>query len=193
MADDPCAPDSDAPPGNPTPGNPTPGCDSSADDETAERFPASGLLRAARRRADLSQRELAARANVSSSTVGRIEAGTLAPSLGTLIRLLRVAGMKLVAIDPERRLVEPMHTFGGALDGADRRYPSHLDTILDPRMGEWWGDRFGLARPPDTFRRDRTLRDAQRARSRWEVRVAQTRHIIPPPRIVPDGRTGRRL
>ena len=161
--------------------------------EPSTRFPAGGLVRAARRRADLSQRALAERAHLSRSTVGRIESDDLVPSLGTLVRLLRVSGMRLVAIDSERRLVEPMDTFDGALNGAERRYPSHLDTILDPRMGEWWGDRFGLARPPETFHRDRARRDAQRARSRWEVRVAQTRHIIPPPRIVPDGRPWRPL
>ena len=36
-------------------------------------------------------------------------------------------------------------------DGAERRYPSHLDTILDPEPGEWWADIYGLARPPETF------------------------------------------
>jgi transcriptional regulator with XRE-family HTH domain len=153
----------------------------------------SGLVRAARRRADLNQRELARRAGVSASTVGRIEAGTLVPSLATLIRLLAVADLELVVIDGDRRQVAPMEPFESATDGAGRRYPAHLDTILDPRMGEWWGDLYGLARPPETFHRDRAKRDAQRARSRWEVRVAQTRHIIPPPRIVPDGRRGQRF
>ncbi|GAA3221444.1 hypothetical protein GCM10017691_06530 [Pseudonocardia petroleophila] len=141
-----------------------------------------GLVRAARRRADCSQRELAERAGLSPSTVGRIEAGSLAPSIGTLTRLLAVADLALVAIDPDGHVVRPMLDHRDDLrDGADRRYPAHLDTVLDPRPGEWWGDRYGLSRPPETFRRDRRRRDAQRARSVWEVRVAQQRHRPPPP------------
>jgi transcriptional regulator with XRE-family HTH domain len=144
-------------------------------------FDPIGLVRAARRRADCSQRELAERAGLSPSTVGRIEAGSLAPSLDTLRRLLAAADLALVVIDGDGRVVRPMLDHRDDLrDGADRRYPSHLDTVLDPRYGEWWGDRYGLSRPPETFRRDRSRRDAQRARSRWEVRVAQTRHLPPP-------------
>lgn len=140
-----------------------------------------GLVRTARRRADCSQRELAERAGLAPSTVGRIEAGTLAPSIGTLQKLLAVAGLALVAIDRDGHVVRPMLDHRDDLrDGADRRYPSHLDTVLDPRYGEWWGDRYGLSRPPETFRRDRRRRDAQRARSVWEVRVARTRHLPPP-------------
>lgn len=56
---------------------------------------ASRLLRAARRRARLSQRELARLANVPQSTVARIELGVLSPRADTLDRLLRVAGQTL--------------------------------------------------------------------------------------------------
>jgi len=65
---------------------------------------------------------------------------------------------------------------------AAMRYPSHLDTILDPVAGEWWADDYGLARPPETFYRDRRLRDAMRARSQWEVRVAKLRNSPEPRR-----------
>lgn len=145
-----------------------------------------GLVRAARRRADCSQREIAERAGVAASTVGRIEAGSLAPSLAVLRRLLAAAGLRLVAVDGDGRLVLPMSDDRDDLrDGADRRYPSHLDTILDPVDGEWWGDRYGLTSPPETFRRDRFRRDARRRRSRWEVRVAQCRADPPPPEVRP--------
>ena len=154
--------------------------------------PVPGWVRAARRRADLSQRQLAEQAGVSASTVGRIEAGSLQPSLGMLVRLLAVADIELVAVDGDRRPVLPMLTAEDTTDGAGRRYPAHLDTVLDPKMGEWWGDRYGLARPPETFHRDRRHRDAQRARSRWEVRVKQTWRDPEPP-IVPDGRPWRAL
>lgn len=53
------------------------------------------MLRAARRRAGLSQRELAERAGVPQSTVARIEAGLTDPRVGTLRRLLRVCGEDL--------------------------------------------------------------------------------------------------
>lgn len=146
---------------------------------------ASGLVRTVRRRADLSQRELAQRAGLSRSTIGRIESRSLAPGLRALVAILAVAGMRLVAIDEDNRRVPPMEDPPGddMRDGAGRRYPSHLDTILDPAPGEWWGDRFGLARPPETFRRDREMRDVMRRRSVWEVRVAQYQWAHPPPTV----------
>jgi transcriptional regulator with XRE-family HTH domain len=52
----------------------------------------SQLLREARIRAGLSQRDLAERARTSQSVVGRIEAGLTSPSLDTLARLVQVAG-----------------------------------------------------------------------------------------------------
>lgn len=141
-------------------------------------FDLVGLLRTVRRRADLSQRELARQAAVSPSTVNRIEAGALTPSLPVLRRILAVAELDLVPVDRDGRLVRPMLDHRDDLhDGAERRYPSHLDTILDPQYGEWWGDRYGLARPPETFHRDRGRRDAQRRRSQWEARG----HRGPPP------------
>jgi hypothetical protein len=74
-----------------------------------------------------------------------------------------------------------MEDWDDTRDGAERRYPSHLDTILDPEPGEWWADIYGLARPPETFHRSREMRDAQRRRSVWEVRVGQNRGVPPPP------------
>lgn len=149
-------------------------------------FPAPGIVRAVRRRADVSQRELAERAGLSCSTVHRIEAGAHPPSLTTMCRVLRVADLTLVVVDHEGRLIPPLRAWDDTRDGAERHYPAHLDTVLDPRPGEWWGDRFGLARPPETFHRDRGRRDAQRARSRWEVRVKQ--HLSDPePPIVREG------
>lgn len=58
---------------------------------------AARLLRRARRRSQLSQRELARLANVPQSTVARIELGALSPRTDTLDRLLRAAGQTLAA------------------------------------------------------------------------------------------------
>ena len=88
--------------------------------------PAS-VLREARQRAGLTQRELAARAGTAQSVVARIEQGQTDPSAATLARLLAAAGFELrgeltplpvpdshmledvariLALTPEERLLE---------------------------------------------------------------------------------------
>ena len=133
-------------------------------------YPVPGLLRRARRLADLSQRELARLAGVSHSTVGRMESGAIVPVLPSLQRMLAAAGLWLVVVDNEGRVVTPMRDVDDIRNGGGSFYPAHLDVILDPRHGDWWGDRYGLARPPETFHRDRKRRDAQRERSVRSVR-----------------------
>ncbi|SCE73965.1 Helix-turn-helix domain-containing protein [Micromonospora haikouensis] len=186
------ATDADPAAGEPTDADPAAGEPTAGDEPPAmltEPFdipwPAAGIIRAVRRRADASQRELAAYAGVHPSTIGRIEAGALTPSIAVLRRLLAAAGFRLAVVDEFGRVLQPMRDRDDARDGAERRYPSHLDTILDPEPGEWWADVYGLARPPETFYRNRSYRDAMRRRSRWEVRVAKLRHVPPPPRAVP--------
>jgi transcriptional regulator with XRE-family HTH domain len=109
-------------------------------------YPVPGLIRRARRIADLSQRATARAAGLSRSTVARVELGDLTPSLDVMQRLLEC--------------VE-------ARDDANRRYPSHLETILDPKEGEWWAEQHGLARPPETFVRNRERRNQMRAFVQW--------------------------
>jgi transcriptional regulator with XRE-family HTH domain len=140
-----------------------------------------GLVRSVRRRVDMSQRELAAAAKLSPSTIARIESGATTPSLAVLLRLLAVGRLLLVVTDADGEVIRSMQIWDDTRDGADRQFPAHLDLILDPRFGEWWADGYGLARPPETLHRDRRLRDAQRRRSQWEVRVKQFRHDPPPP------------
>lgn len=60
---------------------------------------AATMLRTARRRAGLSQRELARRAGVPQPTISRIERGIVSPSADTLMRLLRDLGMELELMD----------------------------------------------------------------------------------------------
>jgi transcriptional regulator with XRE-family HTH domain len=131
----------------------------------------SGLVRAARRRADLSQRELAAKAGIPASSVSRVEARRVQPTIAVLERILRVADLALVAVDPGYRVVPPMLDVpgGGLLDGADRRFPAHLDLELLENGGSWWGAKYGLARPPETHHRSRAYRDAVRRYSQWDV------------------------
>ncbi len=56
---------------------------------------AAGLLRTARTRAGLSQRELARRAGTAQSVIARIELGLTSPSWETVSRLLAAAGFEL--------------------------------------------------------------------------------------------------
>ena len=58
---------------------------------------ASRLLISARRRAGLTQRQLARRARTSQSVIARIENGMVSPSWKTLRRLLNSAGFDLSA------------------------------------------------------------------------------------------------
>jgi transcriptional regulator with XRE-family HTH domain len=145
------------------------------------QFPAAGLLRAARRRADVSQLDIARAARVSKSTVARIESGTLRPSLDILDLLLGAAGFSLTVVDDEGRVLQPMLDRDDLKDGAGRRYPAHFDVIPDPVGQEWWGAIYGLARPPETYYRSKSRRDAMRRRSVWEVRVKQNRRMPEPP------------
>lgn len=137
--------------------------------------PLSGIVRRVRRTADLSQRQLAEKADVSATLIGAIETGVRTPSLPVLQRILRAANLRLVVVDRRGRAVLPLEVWQDTEDGAGRRYPAHLDTILDPEFGEWWADGFGLARPPETFRRNRAQRDYERRRSQWDVRVKKFR------------------
>ena len=145
-----------------------------------DSLPVPGLVRRVRRIADLSQRQLAEHLGVARSTIGRIETGTATPSLSLLVRLLATADLRLVVVDPDNHVVEAMRVWDNRLDGAERRYPAHLDIILDPKRGDWWADIFGLARPPETFRRDRAARDYARRLSRWEIGAGEQRRLPPP-------------
>jgi len=55
----------------------------------------SYLLKEARRKTGLSQRELAKRAGTSQSVVARIESGVTNPTVGTLNHLVTAAGFEL--------------------------------------------------------------------------------------------------
>lgn len=54
------------------------------------------LVREARRRAALTQRELAERAGTTQSAIARLESGRTSPSLEQVERLLRLCGFQLI-------------------------------------------------------------------------------------------------
>ena len=66
------------------------------------------LLRQARERAGLSQRQLAQRAGTAQSVIARIERGLSSPTWDTLERLLEAAGFELAA-QVEPRVVVGSH------------------------------------------------------------------------------------
>src|SRR4051812_42495796 len=80
----------------------------------------------ARRRADLSQRELAAAVGSSQSAIGRIERGSVQPTVGSLAAMLGLAGLKLVVVDARGHEVAPASA-DVVRDNQGRRFPAHLD------------------------------------------------------------------
>jgi len=63
------------------------------DSESRDGIDPAELMKQARARSGLSQRELARRAGTSQSVVARIEVGTTTPTVATLNRLLEAAGL----------------------------------------------------------------------------------------------------
>lgn len=163
------------------------------------------VLRALRRRADLSQRELARRSGVPKSTVARIEADPgVDPRLRTVERLVRAAGGELavgVATAGQRTTADGPGT-GGALgpvphderrDEGGRRYPAHLDIrevrTLKDWPGAWWGhwyvprEQWPVRVPELTYDLHRGRRDERRVRERARAAVCFRRVT----EGVPDG------
>ncbi|GIJ30595.1 hypothetical protein Vqi01_57570 [Micromonospora qiuiae] len=161
------------------------------------------MLRALRRQADLSQRQLAMLSGVPQSTVARIESGRAAdPRFQTVQRLVRAAGwvMRLVATgDPGPACNGPACnslTCSGddavqddtRRDGAGRRYPAHLDVrkvdTLKDWPGAWWAhwytlppERWPLRVPEVTYDLDRDRRDERRLRERLRE-IVRIRRVV---------------
>jgi transcriptional regulator with XRE-family HTH domain len=132
--------------------------------DLAERL--ADYVTALRRRADLSQRELAALAGVPASTVARLESGaTTDPRLSTMAKLAAAAGHRLVmaAADDELLMPEP-ELRGRCRDLRGRRLPAHLDVApaVEDWLRPWWVPKRGEF----TFIRNRGRRDEVRAERR---------------------------
>jgi transcriptional regulator with XRE-family HTH domain len=121
-------------------------------------------LRAMRHLADLSQRELSARAAMPTTTLARLEAAKVAdPRLSTLMRLIDAAGFRLMICDGDHKPIMPQSELHAqCVDLAGRRLPAHLDVrlVLDDPMRPWWRPKRG----DYTFIRDRGFRDEVRAK-----------------------------
>jgi len=114
------------------------------DDHVENRGRFAALLRDARARAGLSQRQVAARAGVPQSTISTYERGRREPTLPTLDRLLRASGFRVrtelapVGPDLERngRVLRDVLGLADAIphrrDGA-LRYP-HFPNVVAVRV-----------------------------------------------------------
>jgi transcriptional regulator with XRE-family HTH domain len=79
-----------------------------------ELVSSGNVIRSARRRAGLTQRELAVRLGKSQSEIGRWERGEARPSFETVQRVVRACGLQLTT----------------SLSAADDSYIPHIDRML---------------------------------------------------------------
>jgi HTH-type transcriptional regulator/antitoxin HipB len=94
-----------------------------------EPFPTGRYLVRGRRRADLSQRDLARLSRVPQSRIAALESGRGTASVERVDELLGAMGLRLAVVDAQGRVVEPAHP-DLVRDNAGRRFPAHLD--VDP-------------------------------------------------------------
>lgn len=120
------------------------------------------VLRALRRRFDLSQRQLAERAGVPKSTIGDLETGRSVPTVATLQRALGAVGYRLEVVDPGDQPVWWDDSLEHPRDAAERRFPAHLD--LYPRYPDRPDHKPTIGYPggPWTFFTCRAARDQVR-------------------------------
>jgi len=132
--------------------------------DLAERL--ADYVTALRRRADLSQRELAALAGIPATTVAGLESGsTTDPHLSTMAKLAAATGHRLVIANDHDELVPPEPELRGRCrDLRGRRIPAHLDVrpAIEDRWRPWWLPKRG----DYTFIRNRHRRDEMRSEHR---------------------------
>jgi transcriptional regulator with XRE-family HTH domain len=100
------------------------------------------LIRTARRGADLTQTELAARSGTSQATISAYEHGAKTPTPDTLARVLAAAGMRLVAVPASsavgvpgaRELERRARVLSQVLDLAERLPARRGRTLRFPRL-----------------------------------------------------------
>jgi len=105
-------------------------------------------LRAARRRAGLSQGALAARAGTSQATISAYESGSKQPSVATFSRLLTATGSRLALEPAPRGVIEPSavqlaraaRTLGEVLELAEALPVRYDPALLFPRLDEHAGE-----------------------------------------------------
>lgn len=136
-------------------------------------FDLSGIVAAARRRADLSQRDLAELSGIPQSSVAATESRARSMQVAALVRLLDAAGLRLAVLDEEGAEVRPFDS-RAARDNAGRRFPAHLDAAhpddVDPYVRRPRYDRPAARKAGFEWRR---ARDERRQRDG----ATPTRHV----------------
>lgn len=108
---------------------------SNSDSAMMPNMNGSQFVREARRRAGLSQAEVASRAGTTQSAIARLEAGRSAPSLERITELVRACGfdleIRLVPLDDSDRSVAQ----GNLRLGVDARLRQHAVALRFARAG----------------------------------------------------------
>ncbi|WP_406833115.1 helix-turn-helix transcriptional regulator [Pedococcus sp. KACC 23699] len=104
----------------------------------------------ARRRARLSQREMAEELGVARSTLASYERGSRRVPEGAFAAALAVGGLRLAVLDEEGREIEPFPS-DAVRDNAGRRFPAHLEVQPPDKL------------PREALRAPRYDREAPRA------------------------------
>ncbi len=152
---------------------------------SAPAFDLAGAVRRIRRRADCSQRELAARVGTSKSAIAAAETGAAGLDARLLASAAHLAGLRIALLDEAGAEVRGMRP-DGVRDRGGRRFPAHLDTVLSEERASRWEHRPLLRQPTYTFdRRDRWA-DAESARNRPDD------HLVPQPGDSPAERAAAR-
>jgi transcriptional regulator with XRE-family HTH domain len=101
---------------------------------------AGNLIRLARREARLSQRELARRAGTSQATISAYESGRKSPTLDTLARIVRSAGLDLrIHLEPRDDHDEVMAHYEASLPTKVRaRIRSEQLAVINRARRERW-------------------------------------------------------
>ncbi|NES17255.1 MULTISPECIES: GNAT family N-acetyltransferase [Micromonospora] len=146
-------------------------------------------LRALRRAADLSQRQLAAESGVPQATIARIESGRSSdPGFRTIERLVAAVGGRIRISGRDADGLRPV-PHEALRDAAGRHCPAHLDAreVREPRdwPGAWWAHWYNVPPgrwprlPAATYRLDRSERDRQRERDRVRQHTTVRRYADP--------------
>jgi HTH-type transcriptional regulator/antitoxin HipB len=152
----------------------------------ADAFDLTGAVRRIRRRADCSQRELAAAIGTSKSAIAAAETGQAGLDARLLAAAAHLAGLRLALLDATGEEVRGMHP-DAVRDRGGRRFPAHLDTMLSEQRASRWEHRPRLRQPTYTFdRRDPWADAGSRTRSRPDD------HLLPQPGDSPEERAAAR-
>ena len=138
------------------------GCVDAGTHETGHAMDVAGHVLRARRQADLSQRELAEAVGVSHSTIARIEAGHLDPSVDLFGRIIAIGGLRVAVVDDVGVEARPVPE-DVVRDNAGRRFPAHLD-VQPPDLvppARWQFPRYDR-KPPRAWYHRRAQRDVLR-------------------------------